>query len=263
MNTHLDTQALNWLEQSLGPLVKLSPVKHNHTNFGFIATYGQQPVRVFIKMLNRALLSKQSMQNERQARHWVQKTSFGLTPETLCENQTLGLIVDRYIPAQPEHSKQTRLAHIAQLMVKLHSLPVPVEKSLLPQQINKDIKDLLNALNLPLDDYKALLATAALLDEKNPKVCICHGDLSFENILFGDRPYLIDWEYARIGEPAYDLAACILINSLTHEQQDFLLHRYAFESHCDMSELKIRTQYYLAALKPLNQLWFKYKHQLQ
>jgi len=37
---------------------------------------------------------------------------------------------------------------------------------------------------------------------------ILHGDLLGQNILLGpgDRPTVIDWEYARYGDPAYDLA---------------------------------------------------------
>ena len=39
--------------------------------------------------------------------------------------------------------------------------------------------------------------------------CIVHSDLHHGNVLTADRVYLIDWEYAQVGDPLFDLA-CII-----------------------------------------------------
>jgi len=35
---------------------------------------------------------------------------------------------------------------------------------------------------------------------------LCHNDAYYQNILVGDRLWLIDWEYAAMGDPFFDLA---------------------------------------------------------
>jgi aminoglycoside phosphotransferase (APT) family kinase protein len=39
--------------------------------------------------------------------------------------------------------------------------------------------------------------------------CIVHSDLHHGNVLTADRVYFIDWEYAHVGDPLFDLA-CII-----------------------------------------------------
>ena len=39
------------------------------------------------------------------------------------------------------------------------------------------------------------------------RLVLLHGDVTAENVLWADRPVLIDWEYARLGDPADDVAS--------------------------------------------------------
>lgn len=74
-----------------------------------------------------------------------------------------------------------------------------------------------------------------LADElRNHRTCLVHGDLSPKNILVGPLPrqvWLIDWEVAHFGDPAFDLA--FMITHLTIKSIHFPRHRSAFDAAID------------------------------
>ncbi|WP_227765584.1 choline kinase family protein [Zhaonella formicivorans] len=60
-----------------------------------------------------------------------------------------------------------------------------------------------------------------------PKLAPCHNDPLCENWLDDNKNfYLIDWEYAGMNDPMFDLGALSLEASLTPEQERFLLTEY-------------------------------------
>lgn len=54
---------------------------------------------------------------------------------------------------------------------------------------------------------------------------LCHHDLHPGNLL-GDRPWLVDWEYAALGDPAFELALCWVTNDLDSAAGAQLLTAY-------------------------------------
>ncbi len=63
---------------------------------------------------------------------------------------------------------------------------------------------------------------------ENPqKLVPCHNDPLSENFMFdGEKLYLIDWEYAGMNDPTFDLAAIINENNLNEEAQTVFLEHY-------------------------------------
>jgi len=57
--------------------------------------------------------------------------------------------------------------------------------------------------------------------------CLCHNDIHYLNIVGGSELRLIDWEYAGIGEPMFDLASICVYHSFSREERADLLHAYA------------------------------------
>jgi len=56
---------------------------------------------------------------------------------------------------------------------------------------------------------------------------ICHNDLVKDNLLFKfNGLVLIDWEYAAMNNPLFDLASFVSENNLSEEQEDFFLKKY-------------------------------------
>ncbi|WAJ69354.1 phosphotransferase family protein [Catenovulum adriaticum] len=256
---NLNQKSLSWLQSQLGEFKQITPLTHNHTNQCFIA-YPKHHPAVFIKQLNSKILSTNSFKNERTSRHWAQQITPKITPNTLYENAQLGLIIDELVSSR---NTSPTISDLVSLMSQLHQQNLPINSNIIRQQIFNDIQNLLAALKLPEYSFKSLLTQAKQLDESQQACCICHGDLSFENILIGEQPYLIDWEYARVAEPAYDLAASILINNLNSNLQQQLITKYCQHNPQPEQNILNRVQQYLKVLKPLNQLWFTHQHQLQ
>lgn len=56
---------------------------------------------------------------------------------------------------------------------------------------------------------------------------LLHGDVSAGNVLWTPRPVLIDWEYARVGDPADEIGYVFGQNALSRDQRDGFLRGYA------------------------------------
>jgi thiamine kinase-like enzyme len=69
---------------------------------------------------------------------------------------------------------------------------------------------------------------------------LCHSDLHHRNVIESERVRLLDWEYAGVTEPAYDLASFAQSNDLTSANKRLLLDAYdaspaldeRFHLHC-------------------------------
>ncbi len=68
----------------------------------------------------------------------------------------------------------------------------------------------------------------ALAENENRKFCLCHNDLLAENIVVADNDRLvaIDWEYAAMGDPYFDLAVVVEGHRLTPFFEKQLLSDY-------------------------------------
>jgi len=60
----------------------------------------------------------------------------------------------------------------------------------------------------------------------SPRPALCHNDLVCQNVLEGERLMLIDWEYAGIGDPFFDLAVLVQHHGLDEPLARCLLENY-------------------------------------
>lgn len=58
----------------------------------------------------------------------------------------------------------------------------------------------------------------------------CHNDISPGNLLIGQQLYLVDWEYAAISDPLFELAGISHNFQLTREQEQLLFDEYQVRS---------------------------------
>jgi thiamine kinase-like enzyme len=71
------------------------------------------------------------------------------------------------------------------------------------------------------------LACAIEASRANTTVCPCHNDLLNANFLDeGERLWLVDWEYAGMGDPFFDLANFAVNHELSPEEDRLLLSSY-------------------------------------
>jgi thiamine kinase len=68
----------------------------------------------------------------------------------------------------------------------------------------------------------------ALGEQPSRESALCHGDLHVQNLVIapGAEPVILDWEYAHVSDPWWDLAGWACNGDLTWEPRNLLLGRY-------------------------------------
>lgn len=141
--------------------------------------------------------------------------------------------------------KRNNMQAIAEIFKQLHfcNIIVPVEFNVF-EKIEK-YENLLKKCgeNFLWEDYMEVKKKVINLKEKtskmNVKSTICHNDPLCENFVKGkEKMYLVDWEYAGMNDPMWDLADLFIEAEFTQEEE-FLFHKLYFGQEAD-SKMKSR-----------------------
>lgn len=163
----------------------------------------------------------------------IQKTlaDIGVAPGVLGWNDKEGWLLQPYLQApslsqerMPSSQKATVLAEV---LATVHACRPTVQRW---------------HLNDKVEHYLHKLATyneheADLFRQEKPRYqptinrwleypVLCHNDLSMNHILMTTPVTIIDWEYAGIGHPLFDIANTIVMNKLDKTTVDHLLDHY-------------------------------------
>jgi len=139
-----------------------------------------------------------------------------------------GIVVTRYVEGrvwtESDLHDADRIRKLAALLRCLH----------LPARTGQPIN-----LQFKVDNYARIIGTSdgrelakdtrqLLLVLEDPSVpqCLCHNDLICANIIEEQELILIDWEYAAIGDPVFDLATLAEHHQFDQDQVDVLLSAY-------------------------------------
>ena len=121
-----------------------------------------------------------------------------------------------------EVGADANIKRIAALLQKLHSMAVP--DTVQSMWLADTLKGYWQLLNQP-ENEKAL----NIAHESDQQVlrCLCHNDVHHLNLIDdGSRLWLLDWEYAAIGDPLFDLAAVCCYHQFEQRQRLMLLEAY-------------------------------------
>lgn len=80
-------------------------------------------------------------------------------------------------------------------------------------------------------EIKKLYQQALLYSKKFTASCNCHNDLSPGNILLAGQLKIIDWEYATLGDPIFDLAGICVNFKFSPMQEKMLIRIYSEKSN--------------------------------
>ncbi|WP_308364836.1 MULTISPECIES: choline kinase family protein [unclassified Microbulbifer] len=141
-------------------------------------------------------------------------------------------LVTRYIEGEPWCAGGAdALKQLAQLVRSIHALPA-IDTQL---EIDDKVASYWRSIDDGADFYTALRALnpklqrhIAIAKSLNDGVCLCHNDLLMANLIAVDNGnlYAIDWEYAAMGDPFYELAVIVEEYRLEKRQQQWLLAEY-------------------------------------
>lgn len=149
------------------------------------------------------------------------------------------------------------LEEMVLLLKKLHSLPVDND---IPRLSIADKAERYWQVILAAETEPGALATLKadlqnmLEQPPGSRVCLCHLDPTLGNWVRTERGLqLLDWEYASLGHPLWDLAAICQDARLSDEQQEAMLKAYGFSLR---GHKKRQWQQAKAQMNYLAALWY-------
>ncbi len=177
---------------------------------------------------------RMGLSREAEWRALQQAADASLAPQPTYRNPALGVIVCEY--CEPQHGAADSLAGLAALLRGIHSLP-PVKYRLDPLHRARTYLSVLGERELPV-----LLLEACERLEPVPLV-LCHNDLlSANRLIFDNRMLALDWEYAAMGDPLFDLAVVIEGDDLTDDEADALHQAWLAETPQDQARNRLADQ---------------------
>jgi len=127
-------------------------------------------------------------------------------------------------PARMDMREEKNIMRVAVLLRQLHALSVP--NTVQSTTLQNTLRGYWNLLGEWRDHSLAL--EIALESDTQSMRCLCHNDIHHLNIIDdGKRLWLLDWEYAGVGDPYFDLASVCCYHGFDESQQRVLLESYA------------------------------------
>ncbi len=161
--------------------------------------------------------------------------SAGVAPRLVFRDLTGAVQLSRWVPGHSWVSRESavpaNLERIAALLRRVHALAVPLPaRSVTPLQWMGIYDEALLRRTSAASDpelRKAALTRAQALELPGAAGVVCHSDLHAMNLIEEDDSLiLLDWEYAHVTDPLWDLAGWCANNDFEADVQRALLIRY-------------------------------------
>ena len=158
--------------------------------------------------------------------------AIGVGPEVLAKDAATGCIVFRFIDGRAvstaELAEEPMLGQFVETLRQVHHAgTTPTIWN--PYEVIRDHRDVAAArgVEAPFDATFALelLARIEIVRPFRPTV-LGHNDLLNANFLFDDRLRIVDWEYAGMSDPFFDLANVSVNNGFPVDSEIALLRHY-------------------------------------
>jgi thiamine kinase-like enzyme len=164
--------------------------------------------------------------------------SAGLGPEVVHVIEPEGYLVTRFVAGSPVSPDEMRrpetIVEVGALLRRVHTLP-PVSSAFSPFRVVESYRQLAASSGMPalpagLDPlFTHVRAMEAALAAAPAVPCLCHNDLINGNFLRDAATgalLLLDWEYAGMGDPFFDLANVAAQHEFSDEHDQALLTAY-------------------------------------
>jgi len=178
--------------------------------------------------------------------------SAGLAPEPVYYNHSTGVSLRRFVAGtnwlESDLHNASWLKRLAAMLRKLHKLPEAGAKFDPGAAAQRYAQQLGTDEAAQLQEKASRLLTSCR--EMQDKTCLCHNDLLNHNILESDRIVLIDWEFAGMGDPYFDLAVVLQHHGLGEKLGKQFLKAYLQRkpNDTDLERLRLSCEFYAALL---------------
>ena len=227
--------ALGRLPELAGHELTLTALSGGITNRNFLVTAPGRADRYVIRLAgNDTHLLGISREVEHAAT--VAAAGVGVGPEVIAFIRPEGYLVTRFIEGSPIAEAAVRepqmLSRVADSLRRVHGGP-PIPGLFIPLRIVEAYRALAEARGVPIP---AEYARAVAVGRRIELACLsdpvelrpCHNDLLNANFIDdGTRVRIVDWEYAGMGDPSFDLANFSVNHDLTPDDDAALLREYA------------------------------------
>jgi thiamine kinase-like enzyme len=159
----------------------------------------------------------------------------GVGPEVIAFEPELGCIVTRFVGGRPipedELGDEAVMRSVVASIRAIHASR-PIRATFPVFRIVEGFRDLAAARGVQVPaDYETARAVAGRIEEAfagaPSPLTTCHNDLLNANFLLeGDHTWIVDYEYAGIGDPFFDLGNLSINNGLNDDAQALLLRTY-------------------------------------
>jgi thiamine kinase-like enzyme len=229
--------ALGRLPELAGAELTLTALSGGITNRNFLITVAGRPDRYVIRLAgNDTHLLGISREVEHAAT--VAAAGVGVGPEVTAFIRPEGYLVTRFIEGSPVsdeavHRPET-LARVGEALRRIHDGP-PIPGLFIPFRIVEAYRALAAARGVAIPpEYELAMAFARRIELAflaNPvELRPCHNDLLNANFIDdGSRIRIVDWEYAGMGDPFFDLGNFSVNHGLTSDEDAEVLRAYERE----------------------------------
>jgi thiamine kinase len=170
----------------------------------------------------------------------------GLAPRVLRRDAALGAQVSEFLDGRlwsaADFTRAESLACLGARLATLHALPPPAAATRFePGEYARQYLRLLAPGHADLPHARALADTVGAAAERvavdSRTEAIVHGDLVAANLIEGRALWLLDWEYAQLGDPIYDVACLLAYYPAARSQAGPLLAATGLQAARDAARL--------------------------
>jgi thiamine kinase-like enzyme len=233
-----------------GRAFEVVPLSSGITNANFMVDLGDDQVVVRIPGEHTELLGIDRRQESAANRL---AASIGIAPPVLAESAEEGWLVSQFLKGRTvsalELASEPLLVEVSTTLRRVHSAGT-IEKYFDPFTIVRDYHRTAQERGVAEPfDYLGALSVLERIEAVRPfrPTRFCHNDLLNGNFLYDERLRILDWEYAGMGDPMFDLASLSVNHAFTPESDEQLLRHYFGRS--DDGLLAV-----LALMKPVSEL---------
>lgn len=210
---------------------RLTPIDESLSNFAWHAVADMQR-QGFVRLARAGTEALGAdLHAEAEILHLV--STAGIAPQVLRCDPPRRLLVTRWIEpasATPQADDPRMIVRVATTMARLHGLAVPREL----RRIRFDEQARMLQAALPATPTLTELSDIAgqvftqLAAAPGP-AALCHHDIHAQNMVVDvtERLWLVDWEYAGLNDPVFDLASYASQCGLSHQSLQLLCEAYA------------------------------------